>query len=176
MKAHFKFTSLALAASILLALTSLQCNHRNCEKLRDELTEQKHEWQKCTRDEECILVGGNRQDCTGILSCNFAVNRRHRLEAERRVASLPEDTVDCMVCNSPNCETGHLAMCEPISGSCMVVTELLTQDDRGTSTDGGSEPEPTAEPSTSERDTTGSGGADNFGGAVMGLGGYAGAP
>jgi len=124
-----KTIPITLAIAAILSLSSLQCNHENCEELRDELTTLKNRWAECTRSEECIVVGGNTADCTGVLSCNFAVHRQYRLEAERRVASLPEDTVDCMVCNSPNCESGNLPFCEPVSGRCMILTKLIESED-----------------------------------------------
>jgi hypothetical protein len=110
-------------AGLLLAAT--QCNNSECESLRDDLTREKLEWQRCARDEDCIIVGGNLKDCTGVLACNFAVNRDRRIEAERRVVSLPEDTVDCMQCSPPNCVDGELAICEPVTQRCIVVTDLV---------------------------------------------------
>ena len=120
-----KRTQGTLALIALICLTLVQCNRQNCEDLRNELSQQKAEWAKCTRSEECIIVGGSESDCTGILACNFAVHRQHRLTAERVVASLPEDSVDCLVCGIPNCERGTVPYCEPISGRCMVVTDVI---------------------------------------------------
>jgi hypothetical protein len=115
----------ALFLSICCALPLVQCNHGNCEDLRNELTTLKDKWQVCTRDLDCIKIGGNTKDCSGVLSCNLGVNRIYRSEADRRIASLPEDSVDCMVCTSPNCIEGDITLCEPVSGKCIIVTALL---------------------------------------------------
>lgn len=114
-----------LAAVLLVATPGIQCNRSNCEDLRDELHAQKLGWQSCEQHEDCIIVGGNTADCTGIMSCNFAVNRQYRHAADRRVASLPEETADCFECASPNCIRGEITLCEPVSGRCIIVTEIL---------------------------------------------------
>jgi len=74
--------------------------------LRDELTALKDSWTRCENDWDCIKFFGSPGDCTGILSCDFAGNRSFRLEAERRIASLPEETTDCTACSPPNCVSG----------------------------------------------------------------------
>jgi len=129
--------SLALSLLVLCGLAasfSTSCNTQHCEDLRDELTALKQKWQACQTDFDCILVGGNVKDCTGIFSCNTAVNKMHREDAERRIASLPEETVDCMVCKSPNCISGMITLCEQVTKTCIVVTEIL---DGGTTPDTG---------------------------------------
>jgi hypothetical protein len=114
-----------IGPTLLLALLGTGCNSSQCESLRDELTKTKRQWSRCSSHADCIKIGGNPGDCTGIMTCNFAVNRSSRLEAERRVASLPEETLDCSECTAPNCVSGDIAFCEPRSGQCMVVTEVL---------------------------------------------------
>jgi hypothetical protein len=114
-----------LGPTLLLGLLGLGCNSAQCESLRDELTRAKHQWAKCSAHSDCVKIGGNPGDCTGIMTCNFAVNRKSRLEAERRVASLPEETVDCTECTAPNCVVGDIAFCEPTSGQCIVVTDVV---------------------------------------------------
>lgn len=160
----------------LLSLTSLgllQCNRSNCEDLRNELTAQKTEWSKCSRNEECVIVGGNTGDCSGILSCNFAVHRVHRLTAERRVASLPEESVDCMACNSPNCESGDLAFCEPVSGRCMIVTDLVEPEAEGEEASAVQSLTKPGDPDPDE--PMGEGGQGSFGNDPSAFGGQAGA-
>jgi hypothetical protein len=122
---------------IPLALFGTRCNSAECESLRDELTTLKDSWTRCDTDWDCIKFFGNPGDCTGILACNFAGNRASRLEAERRIASLPEETTDCTGCNSPNCVSGDIAWCEPVSKRCMLITGFLdggteTQNNAGT--------------------------------------------
>jgi hypothetical protein len=117
-----------LIVTAVLAMLGTQCNKAHCEDLRDDLFALRRSWQTCQQHSDCILVGGNPADCTGILSCNLAVNRGKRLEAQRRIASLPEETLDCMECQSPNCERGNLTYCEPVTHLCIVVTEIVDLD------------------------------------------------
>jgi hypothetical protein len=122
--------SLLVLCGVAASFTS-SCNTAHCEDLRDELFALKKKWQACATDADCFLVGGNVKDCTGILSCNTAVNKMYRRDAERRIASLPEETVDCMLCQSPNCEHGMITLCEPTTKACIIVTELLEPPDAG---------------------------------------------
>jgi hypothetical protein len=114
-----------IGLTLLLPVLGTSCNNAQCESLRDELTSTKRRWARCTTHTDCIKIGGSSGDCTGIMTCDFAVNRSFRLEAERRIASLPEETVDCTQCTSANCVAGDIAWCEPRSGQCIVVTEIL---------------------------------------------------
>lgn len=118
-----------LLVLLSLALLGAGCDSTHCEALRDELTEAKDQWTKCDTDLDCIKVFGNAKDCTGILSCNFAAHRASRLEAERRIASLPEETQDCIECTPPNCASGDIAVCEPVSQRCILVTAILEEEE-----------------------------------------------
>lgn len=114
-----------LTLTALIALTGIQCNNADCEALRDELYLAKLEWEACKTHADCMLIGGNTKDCTGVFSCNLAINRSRRQEAERRILSLPEETADCIECASPNCPEGEIAFCEPVSHRCLIVKEIL---------------------------------------------------
>jgi len=143
--------SLLVLCGVAASFTS-SCNSAHCEDLRDELFALKQKWQACSADTDCILVGGNVKDCTGILSCNTAVNRMYRQEADRRIASLPEETVDCMVCKSPNCEEGMIVVCEPVTKACIIVTKVLEPPDAGEEPDAGEMPDAGAMPDASTGD------------------------
>lgn len=117
-------SSLLVLCAVAASFTT-SCNVAHCETLRDELSADKEEWQKCEADADCTIVGGNIKDCTGIFTCNTAVNRVHRDEAERRIASLPEETVDCVTCKGPNCITGDIPLCDQVTKTCMIVTEII---------------------------------------------------
>jgi len=114
-----------LALCPVAALLTASCNVSHCESLRDELFADKQTWQACETDVDCVIVGGNNKDCTGILSCNLSINRAYRSEAERRIASLPEETVDCVECQSPNCPEGSIALCELKAKQCIIVQDII---------------------------------------------------
>ena len=129
--------SIALSLSGLFAVAmafTTSCNVAHCEDLRDELSALKEKWQTCQADSDCTIVGGNTKDCTGVLSCNTAVNRVHREEAERRIASLPEETVDCVACKGPNCITGFIPLCDEATKTCIIVTEIINPSTDSTDT------------------------------------------
>ncbi len=107
------------------ALAALNCDNAQCRELRDELFKLKRGWQACTNSFDCIIVGGNQKDCSGVMSCDFAVNRQFRDQAEERVARLPTESVDCHECSNPNCETGKLPYCEPVTHQCVIIDQLL---------------------------------------------------
>jgi hypothetical protein len=115
------------------ALLGVRCNTPECEAKRDELWALKDAWTRCEHDLDCVKILGNSGDCSGVLTCDFAANRSSRLEAERRLASLPEETTDCTHCISPNCVSGVITLCEPVSQRCMLVTEVR---DGGTISEG----------------------------------------
>jgi hypothetical protein len=117
--------TLLRAAAVLSGMLGITCDNADCEKLRDDLYADRLKWESCDDDTDCQLVGGNTADCTGIFSCNLAVNTRYVKDAERRIASLPEETVDCHKCGSPNCPEGDIVVCDPAYKRCIVVKELL---------------------------------------------------
>lgn len=128
--AKYSLSLLRVLVPALAALPLLQCDVSHCEKMRDELSALKDKWGECETSLDCIKVFGNDKDCTGILSCDFAVNRSYRQEAERRIASLPEETVDCIECQPPNCVSGELSYCEPVTHRCIVITDLVEETPR----------------------------------------------
>jgi uncharacterized membrane protein YgcG len=166
--AKYPFTYVHALIPTLFALPLVQCNVSHCENLRDELQAQKQKWGECETSLDCIKVFGSRGDCTGILSCDFSVNRKYRTEAERRVASLPEETVDCVQCQSPNCVGGKLDWCEPVTKQCMVVTELLGDAPDSETATGG------VTSSGGSGGTTGGSGGTTGGSGGMSLGGTGG--
>jgi uncharacterized membrane protein YgcG len=158
-----------LIVTAVLAMFGTQCNKAHCEDLRDDLFALRRSWQTCQQHSDCILVGGNPADCTGILSCNLAVNRGKRLEAERRIASLPEETLDCMECQSPNCARGDMTYCEPVTHLCIVVTDIVDLDAGVLKMD--LSPPGTGGRSSSSTGTGGSRSSLGTGGTSLGIGG-----
>src|SRR5215471_16781838 len=117
--------SLGRAALLLSGAMLLHCDNASCEKLRDDLYAQKLTWQACKTSLDCEIIGGNMGDCSGVMSCNLAINVRYRKEAERRIASLPEESVDCHKCGSPNCPEGGIPYCDPVIKTCTIVKDFL---------------------------------------------------
>jgi hypothetical protein len=146
--------------TLLLALLLVgvaQCGDRaKCDRLRDETYQKRRTWAQCMRDTDCFPMPGNPKDCTGVLSCPFAVNRIYREDAERLMLSIGEDSVDCHTCATPNCNTAEFPICEEVSHQCLVVERIV---DGGS---GGYQPPP-EEPdvdTTPEGSTTEDGGSD----------------
>lgn len=120
------FSRLSLLPLVfVLGLPLTQCNVENCEKKRDELTVLKRRWEQCSTSADCMIIGGNSADCSGVLACNLAINRIYRDEAERRIQSLPEETTDCVRCTPSNCAEGDIAICEPVSHECEIVKAII---------------------------------------------------
>jgi hypothetical protein len=96
----------------------------SCTKLRSDTYATKQVWGACDPDapEPCILVPGNVKDCTGVLSCDFAVNPSYRTDAEQAVQTIAGKSQGCYQCATPNCVNGMYAWCEPVTRQCLVVT------------------------------------------------------
>lgn len=118
-----------LTASLLVAMwfgagTTLNaCGESGgCTKLRNDTFALKQTWQDCNPLEEvsCILVGGNSKDCTGVLTCDFAVNPHSRVAAEQAVLTIGQESQGCYLCAVPNCLTGA-PFCEPTTHQCVMV-------------------------------------------------------
>jgi hypothetical protein len=112
----------------------------SCTKVRDDMFAQKKVWAACDPNDPndpapCIKVFGNPRDCSGVLSCDFAVHRKYRLDAEQAVLTIANQTQGCYLCATPNCVTGDLATCEPISKQCIIVSQLLTPSDASATID-----------------------------------------
>ncbi len=120
-----------LLATVPLASTSLEaCGESGaCTQLRQTNYGALLGWQACDPAgpplSQCIQIGGNPKDCTGVLSCNFAVNAHFRSEAELVTYTVGEQSQGCYLCATPTCIGGDLAWCEPISHRCMLIQGLI---------------------------------------------------
>ena len=114
---------------VMLALTSLalaRCMDRaKCDELRQELYDKRKAWAACETDADCLAIGGNPKDCTGVLACPFAVNRIHREEAEREMLSSGDQSVDCHLCATPTCAETAALVCEPVTRRCILAGETF---------------------------------------------------
>ena len=95
----------------------------SCTRLRDDTNVAKATWDACNPSdpEPCIEVYGNPKDCTGVLSCNFAVNPHHRAEAEQAVQTIAQQSQGCYLCAVPNCATGTGTECDAVTHRCVLI-------------------------------------------------------
>jgi hypothetical protein len=124
----FAASCAGLAAALGTSAPLTGCGETNgCQRLRNDTYNSKLIWGACDPSEPapCILVGGNTGDCTGVLSCNFAVNRNYRETAERAVLSIAAQSLGCYVCATPNCPQGNTAWCEPVTRECIIVDVVV---------------------------------------------------
>jgi hypothetical protein len=112
----------------LVALSIAACGETaDCKNLRETTYASKRSWDACDPNEQnpCIKVPGNQKDCTGVLTCDFAVNRHYRDLAEMAVYKIGEQSQGCFHCAVPNCIAGEIPYCEPVSQRCIIVTEVI---------------------------------------------------
>jgi hypothetical protein len=98
-----------------------------CTKTRDDTFAQLQSWSNCDPNDptSCIIVPGNARDCSGVLTCDFAVNRLNRVAAEQATLTIANKTQGCYLCATPNCVNGDIPYCDPESRQCIVVTALI---------------------------------------------------
>ena len=107
---------------LLTSLAFLDCGDRaRCDQLRQDTLSELAAWAQCTSDQDCVALPGNVNDCTGVLSCPFAVNAEHRGEAEIRMLNIGEDSVECHVCATLNCGVSAATSCDAASHQCTIV-------------------------------------------------------
>ena len=147
----------------LVSLSIAACGETaDCKNLRETTYANKRTWDACDPNETnpCIKVPGNQKDCTGVLTCDFAVNRPFRDQAELAVYKIGEQSQGCFLCAVPNCIAGEIPFCEPVSRRCIIISQLL--DDGGIvqgSADSGS-PAPDANVSLPDTGVADTGGGD----------------
>jgi hypothetical protein len=135
----------ALLLSIPAAATTIEaCGESGaCTQLRQTEYQNLVAWQECDPSAppftQCLQIAGNPKDCTGVLSCNFAVNANHRADAEQAVLTAGQQSQGCFLCAVPNCLGGDLTYCEPHSHRCELAQEVL---DGGAVIQGSSPPPP----------------------------------
>src|SRR5579859_2616155 len=86
---------LAATATVGSTLTVAACGDSSqCDKVRDQTFAQKQIWEVCEPNalDPCIKAFGNVKDCSGVLSCDFAINPMYRQEAEQAVLTIAQQT------------------------------------------------------------------------------------
>ena len=111
----------------------------SCMSVRQTAFNSLQQWEECepTAPDPCIVEPGNPKDCTGVLSCPFAINAKYRSAAEGQELVMGEQSTGCYQCSVPSCFTGTSAYCEPISRRCLIIATGLagSGNDSGTGDD-----------------------------------------
>lgn len=127
----FPIVALLLQTS---AGASVACgDSASCISVRDSTYAALEGWEACdpTKPDQCIVEPGNPKDCTGVLTCTFAINADYRSEAEQAVLAAGEQSRGCYLCATPACGDGETAYCEPVSKRCMLQSTSYSQGDAG---------------------------------------------
>jgi hypothetical protein len=122
------FGGLLFATSVGTGASLTACGESSsCTQLRHDTDAQLQTWEQCDPADptSCIIEQGNPLDCTGVLSCKFAINPHFRFDAEQAVQTMGEQSQGCHLCAIPNCASGDIPYCEPTLHKCMVVTSLI---------------------------------------------------
>jgi hypothetical protein len=111
------FLCMALVATIPLAASSTSieaCGESNsCTTLRVQLFDElNYDWAAgCTQDSDCTVLGGNPKDCTGVLTCEFAVTNAGRESAYFEELLVGQQSQGCYLCAVPSCVDAPPAFC-----------------------------------------------------------------
>jgi hypothetical protein len=103
-----------------------------CISVRDSTYASLETWETCDPEkvDTCIIEPGNPKDCTGVLTCEFAINPLYRAQAEQQMLIMGEQSRGCGLCAVPNCLSGTVAYCEPVSHKCLIIE--TAESDAGT--------------------------------------------
>ncbi len=97
---------------------------QQCETLRADLRAQLDSWRGCDPtkgDDQCAIVGGDPSDCTGVLSCDFAVNVSNLRAAQDAVVDNSVHREICGdFCSMPTCAADSLPICDPALRQCVI--------------------------------------------------------
>jgi len=134
LRLSFLGPALALvAAAAGLAANGSGCAIETCGSLRTTLEVDRHNWAACDPsqgDNQCTIVGGDPMDCTGVLTCDFAVNVTMLAQAQRGVIDNSVHAKICAdYCSTPNCAQDNPPVCDPVTRECTIV--YLTQAEAG---------------------------------------------
>jgi hypothetical protein len=122
-----------IAGAASLAANGSGCAIETCGSLRTTLETDRHAWAACDPsrgDDQCTIVGGDSMDCTGVLTCDFAVNVSMLAQAQRGVIDNSVHAKICSdYCSLPNCAQDSPPVCDPVTRECTIV--YLTQAEAG---------------------------------------------
>jgi hypothetical protein len=120
------FRVAAAALTVLVAAVALPGCARDCEEIGAEIDSLLAEWQTCSEGDTCVLLQPpTATDCTGKLSCGFAVRTEVEDEAATEAARLVDEASSgCEACAVAQCPTPVDAYCaidpETLQGKCTV--------------------------------------------------------
>ena len=84
-------------------------------------------WAGCGNDADCVVVGGDPNDCTGVLLCDFAVARGYRSAAAKMVLDNSANRGVCAdYCAVPSCPDPTQPVCDAVSRKCVLEMYPLT--------------------------------------------------
>jgi hypothetical protein len=92
----------------------------DCEPLIQEARELKKEFAACSEGDECVLLAQSNDDCTGELTCPYAVNSKVVDEARRRAQQVTDESVSCTVCTNNSCAQVPEPVCDVALGRCVI--------------------------------------------------------
>jgi hypothetical protein len=104
----------------LAALWSSGCD--GCDELAEEASALKERLGVCREGDTCVIAASQSGDCTGELTCGFAVPSDKKSEAEREASRIGEQSLDCSQCVAADCvsPTMMIARCDTAAGRCII--------------------------------------------------------
>jgi hypothetical protein len=105
----------------LAALASNGCGN-DCEDLAEEARALKQKLAACREGDMCVIAASQKGDCTGELTCGFAVPSDKKSEAEREASRIGEQSLDCAQCVADDCvsPTMMIPRCDVVAGHCVI--------------------------------------------------------
>jgi hypothetical protein len=112
-------------AAATVAANGSGCAIETCESLRTTLETDRRAWAACDPaqgDSQCTIVGGDSMDCTGILTCDFAVNVSMLAQAQKGVIDNSVHSKICTdYCSTQTCAQDSPPVCDPVTRQCTIV-------------------------------------------------------
>jgi hypothetical protein len=104
----------------LAALGSNGCD--DCEDLAEEARALKQKFAACREGDTCVVAATQKGDCTGELTCGFAVPSDKKSEAEREASRIGEQSLDCTQCVAVDCVSSTMMSprCDTAAGHCVI--------------------------------------------------------
>lgn len=109
------------AVGIIFVVGFTGCSGEDCRDLANEASAMRSEMGACGANDTCVIVKGSSNDCSGGVSCPFAVHADRAAEAASRAADIAKRSQDCTECSMPSCPPAQSAYCDHETGRCVIV-------------------------------------------------------